>query len=236
MRFSSRQIDARQLVVALWQLRVAEKLQQWALRDLGMEEAVITELSVARAQFDKILPNIQQMRNGLLHFDEWTRGAGQGPQKKEVTAGMSLRTIASKYSRFSYDPATGEIALGPYSIQLDSALDAAKGLYLAIGRAAHAVDLRAAAELRTRVKEALAASVPADQGALRVSPGRDTRVWISLDNGLDEGDRERISKELIGVLSGANLRLLSSIEPQSDNPVDRLCNGELLYVASSDSA
>ncbi|MFF4599770.1 hypothetical protein [Amycolatopsis sp. NPDC001319] len=74
--FSSRQIDARQLVVALWQLRVAENLQQTALRALGMEQSVIATLSRARVQFDYAVPGISQMRNALVHFDEWARGAG----------------------------------------------------------------------------------------------------------------------------------------------------------------
>ena len=46
--FSSRQIDARQLVFALRQLLTAEQLEQVALKALGMDPAVGQELAKAR--------------------------------------------------------------------------------------------------------------------------------------------------------------------------------------------
>ncbi|VVJ22815.1 Uncharacterised protein [Amycolatopsis camponoti] len=210
---------------------MAEKLQQTALRGLKMEQAVIAELSRARSRFDKAVPDLQQMRNGLLHFDEWTRGSGDGPQKKEVKAGADPRIVASRYSRFGYDPAKDEIEFGPYSFQVAAAVEAAKDLFRAIHHAAQAVDLRAAADLRTRTVEAVAASGIAAEGALRVSPGADTRVWVSLTDATAEPARGALAEEVISVLAAAKLQLLSFREPQSDNPAERLCAGESLYVA-----
>ena len=171
------------------------------------------------------------MRNGLLHFDEWIRGSGDGPQKKEVKAGVDPRIVASKYSRFGYDPAKDEIEFGPYSFQVAAAVEAAKDLFRAIHCAAQAVDLRAAAELRIRTVEAVAASGIAAGGTLRVSPGADTKVWVSLTEATAETARRLLAEEVISVLAEAKLRLLSFREPQSDNPAERLCDGEFLYVA-----
>ncbi|MEH0412189.1 hypothetical protein [Streptomyces scabiei] len=66
--FSSRQIDARTLVVALRQLLAAVKLERIALTDLGMDPAVITALDDAEQVFLDALPNIKHVRDGLTHF------------------------------------------------------------------------------------------------------------------------------------------------------------------------
>ncbi len=214
---------------------MAEKLQQTALRELKMELAVIAELSRARVAFDEAVPGLQQMRNGLLHFDQWTRGVGEGPQKKEVKAGADPRLVASKYSRFGYDPANDEVEFGPYSFRVATAVEAAKDLVRAIHRAAQAVDLRAAAELRTRTIAAMTASSIQTEGTIRVSTGVDTRVWVSLAATAPETNREVLAEQVIGVLVEAGLRLVSSMEPQSDNPAERLRSGESLCVESVDS-
>ncbi|WP_290060194.1 hypothetical protein [Amycolatopsis solani] len=229
--FSSRQIDARQLVVALWQLRLAEKLQQHALRELGVDLTVIAALSRARTSFDKVMPGLRHMRDGMLHFDEWTRGTGAGPQRKAVVAGTAPREVAAEYSRFGYDPATDEVTFGPYTFEVTAALDAARGLADAIYTAACAVDLRNAAALRTRTAEVLrSAELGGAAGrATRVVLAADTRVWVSLENSA-EPDRGLVAERVVEALTAANLRLVSSREPQSEDWAERLENGEALFV------
>src|SRR3954466_10261753 len=56
--FSSRQLDARYLVMALCQLTVAEKLQQVALGALNVGQGVVDALSRAREQFDEVVPDL----------------------------------------------------------------------------------------------------------------------------------------------------------------------------------
>ncbi|GAB3994834.1 hypothetical protein GCM10029992_10460 [Glycomyces albus] len=90
--FSSRQIDARQLVVALRQLLNAEQLEMTALRELGMDPSVGAVLAEARQRFKDALPDIEHMRNALMHFEEWTLGKGRGPQKQHVKAGAAPAT------------------------------------------------------------------------------------------------------------------------------------------------
>ncbi len=232
--FSSHQIDARHLVVELWQLRVAGSFQQEALRELGVERSVVAALGRARGQFDKSVRDIEHIRNGLVHFDDWARGEGAGPQKRDFAAGMERRDVASKYSRFGYDPTADEITFGPYSFQVSASVDAAKDLAYAIFQAAFAVDQRAAVELRGRTVDALAASEVLGS-VVQVSPGRDRRIWVSLPN-TPGVDRRTLSEEVVAVLSESGLRLLSSMEPQSSNSAERLLGGEALYVESAAQA
>jgi hypothetical protein len=119
--FSSRQIDARQLVFALRQLLNAERLEQVALEALGIDPAVGDALARARLHFEDALPGIKQVRDALMHFDEWSQGEGRGPQKDRVKAGEALRDVAREYWGFAYDPAAGTICLGPYTIRADTA-------------------------------------------------------------------------------------------------------------------
>src|SRR4051812_46229635 len=81
--FSPRQIDARQLVFALRQLLAAEKLEQFALKELDIDEAVRDALTAARRRFESALPGIKDMRDGLMHFEAWSRGMGYGPQRRQ---------------------------------------------------------------------------------------------------------------------------------------------------------
>ncbi|MBA8927720.1 hypothetical protein BC739_004926 [Kutzneria viridogrisea] len=231
--FSSRQIDARQLVVALWQLLMAEKLQQAALRALGIDRAVYAELSRARQRFEKALPGIKHMRDALMHFDEWARGVGNGPQKKDVEAGKALRDVASAYWGFDYAPEKDTITLGPYVIEVEAAIRAATALADDIYQAARAVDQRRTVELRAQVVDALAAagvSCGSAGDVLKVSLGLDTRIWLSLDVMAAEQDHRPLSEQVVAALAVASLQLLSSAEPQSSNPAKRLLTGEALYV------
>jgi hypothetical protein len=148
--FSSRQIDARQLVVALWQLLKAQELRHAALRAADADQDVCAELSRARQRFEKTLPGIKNIRDALTHFDEWARGASGGPQKKDVRARNELRDVARTYWSFAYTPSEDTISLIPFVIQLAAAVRAARTLVYAIYQAGRAVDLLAIAELRTR--------------------------------------------------------------------------------------
>src|SRR5262245_21226322 len=88
--FSSRQIDARQLVFALRQILSAERLEQAALLALDMDPQVGEHLAEARKHFEGALPGIKDMRDALIHFDEWSRGVGRGPQRDRVREGDAL--------------------------------------------------------------------------------------------------------------------------------------------------
>lgn len=72
--FSSRQIDARQLVFTLRQRLNAEQLEQVTLKELGVDLVVGEELAQARKRFEEALPGVKHMRDALMHFDEWSRG------------------------------------------------------------------------------------------------------------------------------------------------------------------
>ncbi|MFI9588097.1 hypothetical protein ACIHCQ_41380 [Streptomyces sp. NPDC052236] len=104
--FETRQIDARQLCLALRQLLMAEKLEQIALAELGIDPAAGQALEQARKRFEAALPGIKHMRDGLIHFEDWSRGKGFGPQQKRVKAGDAPRDVARAFWGFGYDPAT----------------------------------------------------------------------------------------------------------------------------------
>ena len=181
--FSSRQIDARLLVFALRQLLAAERLEQFALQELAIDPAVGEELASARQRFEDALPGVKYMRDALMHFDEWSRGEGRGPQRDRVRAGEALRDVAREYWGFAYDSAIDTISLGPYSIDVGAADSAAKELSRAIYMAAREVDKKNIAELRVKTTEALTAagiSWESPDGIVMVSPGTDLRIWISL--------------------------------------------------------
>jgi hypothetical protein len=154
--WSSRQLDAHMLIMTLRQLLTAENLEQAALRQLSMNPAVGAALAAARRRFVDALPGIKDMRDGLMHFDEWTRGTGQGPQRRRRDDGDALRDIARDFSRFGYDPAAGTVEFGSYTIDIDMASRAAIELSRAIFQAAHEVDVVSTARLRQQTIQALA--------------------------------------------------------------------------------
>ncbi len=110
---SSRQVDARNLVLALTQLLVAERLEQTALAELGVDTRVAQRLAEARSRFEAALPGLQSTRNALTHFDECARGSGHGPQRSDVSAGASRRQAARTYWGFGYDPSTRSVESSP---------------------------------------------------------------------------------------------------------------------------
>jgi hypothetical protein len=232
---SSRQIDARQLVFALRQLLTAEQLEQAALKALGIDPTVGQELTKAREKFEAALPGVKDMRDGLMHFDEWARGIGLGPQKKRRDAGDALRDVARFYWGFSYDPATDTVSMGPYTIDAGTADRAAKELSWAIYVAAREVDKKNTAELRARTIRALtnygiASKSPEDP--LMVSPGTDLRIWLSFrPTALAGGhDLQELSARIVAALEAEDLRLVPPSEPQSHDIVERLARGESLVA------
>ena len=138
------QIDARQLVFALRQLISAEELEQFALKELGIDPTVRHKLTQARRRFEQALPGIKDMRDGLTHFEEWSRGMGQGPQRKRRDAGDLPRDIARDFSRFGFDPDAGTVSSGPYVFSIDVAERAAQEFAQAIYMASREVDKRIA--------------------------------------------------------------------------------------------
>lgn len=139
---SSRQIDARHLVLALSQLLKAEHLEQLALDELQMDSAVKNALREVRSAYLEALPGLLEMRNALTHFEDWSRGQGHGPQRLLISGGQKQRDVARDYWGFGYDASIRIVRLGPYRIEIDGAVRAATHLHRAIYAAARAVDER----------------------------------------------------------------------------------------------
>jgi hypothetical protein len=233
--FGSQQLDAHVLVMTLRQLLTAEQLEQVAVKELGIDATVRDALAKAREKFEAALPGIKHMRDALMHFDEWSRGKGLGPQKARVKAGEALRDVARDYWRFGYDPMAATVSFGPYSLDIDVADKAAHELCQAIYMAAHEVDKRNVAEQRSRTIEALkSAGISCDppESLVRVSLGTDLRIWLSLDPTADsdEQGRQEISERVVAALARAGLRLESTSSAEALGSAERLMRGELLYV------
>ncbi|MXG88312.1 hypothetical protein [Nocardioides flavescens] len=137
---STRQIDARHLVLALAQLLRAEALQQAALKELEVDPDVRLRLRDARERYLHDLPGLEHMRNALIHFDEWSGGRGHGPQKVRRDAGDDPREVARDDWGFRFDPATGTITHGAHQLHTSIALRAANELAAAIYDAARSAD------------------------------------------------------------------------------------------------
>ncbi|MGW5104150.1 hypothetical protein [Streptomyces sp. NPDC004100] len=231
--FSSRQIDARTLVVALRQLLAAVKLERTALKDLGMDPAVISALDDAEQAFLVALPNIKHVRDGLTHFEDWARGQGGGPQAAARKT-ADPRAVARRFWSFGYDPVTDTVTMGPFTIPVSAALPAASALCEAIYAATRAVDQRSTAQLRDQAVQALTdAAIPCTppHDAVRVSQGRDTRIWLSLElTRVPDGQRGELAERVTKALDGVGLRLTSPVFPQADDTADRLIAGEALTV------
>jgi hypothetical protein len=237
--FSSRQIDARQLVFALRQILNAERLVAVALEARGVDTPAHEALARARQRFEDALPGIKDMRDALMHFDEWSRGEGRGPQKDRRNAGGALRDVAREYWGFGYDPKAGVISLGPYTIQVDTADQAALELCRAIYQAAREVDQANAAELLSRTVGVLSnagisfASTSSAEASAWVRVNHDSRTWLSLPAaGLNQQERRELSEQIVSVLASAGLRLVSIGQAENLEPAERILRGEALYVES----
>jgi hypothetical protein len=234
--FSSRQIDARQLIFALRQLLAAEALERIALEDIAINPGVLDALAKARQQFVDDLPGIKEMRDGIMHFESWSRGLGMyGPQAEGRRKGELPRNLARDYWRFGYDPGAATISFGPYIIHIDVAERAAYELCDAICLAAREVDRRTLSELRQELIDSLqAAHVPYGQTdpVLIISPGTDRRIWLSLDLTAmpDEHERQGLATRVVAAAASAGLHLASTIQAETPLPAERLARGESLFV------
>lgn len=200
-----------------------------ALEALSIDRSVREALGSAAKRFTDDLRGIEDMRDGLTHFDDWSRGMGRGPQKMQRNVGRVPRDVARHFWQFGYDPGVGTVSFGPYAIDLDVADKAARELCAAVYQAAHAVDEKNTAELRALAVTALTtAGVMYDAGEPRitVSSGRDLKVWLSLA-GSDSGE---LARRIVQVLADAGLRLVSVQESQAHDQAARLGRGESLYV------
>ncbi len=233
--FSSVQLDAHVLVMTLRQLLTAEQLEQVALKELGIDAAVRNALAQARGKFEDALPGIKDMRDALMHFDEWLRGTGRGPQQKRIKAGEALRDVARDYAGFGYDPTEGTVSFGPYTFHIDIADRAAVELCQAIYAAAHEVDRKNTAERRRRTIQALERSgvrCDAPDAQVRVSPGTDLRIWLSLNPAADSDEEERrnLSEQIVVALGKGGLRLESNDLAEPLELAKRLLRGDALRV------
>jgi hypothetical protein len=235
--FSSRQIDARQLVFALRQILNAERLVAAALEQGGVNAAARDALDQARLAFEDALPDIKHMRDALMHFDEWSRGEGRGPQKDQVRSGDALRDVARDYWGFGYDPSTGIVSLGSFTIHVDAADQAADQLSRAIYFAAREVDKKNAGELHTRTAEILThagiscASISSEDVSAWLRVKEDSRVWLSLAAAQSsDPERRKLSEQIVDVLANVGLTLSSITEAENLTATERLLRGEALFV------
>jgi hypothetical protein len=234
--FSSRQIDARQLVFALRQLLSAARLADTAMEARGIDANARDTLGQARQRFEDALPGIKDMRDALMHFEDWSRGEGRfGPQRDRRNAGEALRDVAREFWGFAYDPSAGTVSLGPYTINVDTADQAARELSWAIYQASREVDQANAAELLARTAEVLtAAGVPcslAQEAPLRIRMKDDSRVWLSLiAAGQNEHERRALAEQVVNALTSAQLRLVSIQQAEDLAAAERLVRGEALFV------
>ncbi|WP_454852189.1 hypothetical protein [Promicromonospora soli] len=232
--FDSRQIDARHLCFGLRQLLAAETLEQEALVDLGMDPQVGRALGQARKRFESSLPGITQIRNGLIHFESWSRGRGHGPQNQRVNAGDEPRDAARAFWGFRYDVTTDTVSMGPYQVNVTAAGKAASELVYSIHMAARAVDARNTADHRAAAAQVLTdAEVScAPAGPVQVSVGFDGRVWLSLDSAAvtEEAERHRLSRRAVSALTGAGFGITSLGHFQADDPVLKLTAGQALRI------
>jgi hypothetical protein len=234
--FSSRQIDARQLVFALRQLLSAARLVDVAMEARGIDATARDALAQARQRFEDALPGVKDMRDALMHFEDWSRGKGRfGPQRDRRNAGEALRDVAREFWGFGYDPNAGTVSLGPYTINADTADQAAKELSWAIYQASREVDQANAAELLARTVEMLTAAgvscSPAQEASLWVRVKDDSRVWLSLiAAGQSEHERRDLAEQVVDALTNAQLRLVSIRQAEDLEAAERLVRGEALFV------
>ncbi|WSQ09006.1 hypothetical protein OG604_15180 [Streptomyces sp. NBC_01231] len=232
--FSTRQIDARTLVVALRQLLAAVKLERIALTDLGMDPAIITTLDRAEQAFLDALPNIKHVRDGLTHFEDWARGMGKFGPQADARKNADPREVARDFLSFGYAPANDTVAMGPFTFSVSAAVPAANSLCDAIYAATRAVDQRTIADLHDQVVQALTgASIRCTppQHPVRVSHGHDMRIWLSFElSCVPDGQHKELAERVATAMGGAGLRLTSSTFPQAQDTAERLAAGEVLRV------
>jgi hypothetical protein len=234
--FSSRQIDARQLVFALRQLLGAARLVDVAMEARGIDATARDALAQARQRFEGALPGVKDMRDALMHFEDWSRGEGRfGPQRDRRNAGEALRDVAREFWGFGYGPDAGTVSLGPFTINVDTSDQAAKELCQAIYQASREVDQANAAKLLARTVEVLTAAgvfcSSAQEASLWVRVKDDSRVWLSLiAAGQSEHERRELAEQVMDALTSAQLGLISIQQAEDLEAAERLVRGEVLFV------
>lgn len=229
---SSRQIDARTLMFALRQMLTAEQLEQTGLDMRNVDPSVSRRLTEARDKFTSALPEVKNMRDALMHFEDWALGKGDGQAGGRRSSRPVNRVAARDFWGFGYDPAAGTVSMGPYRVDVDVAVRAATDLAAAIYAAARAVDAEELAELRRRTVLALAAAGITPGGPddpdnpLRVSPGHDSRIWVSVNPAVPG----QVASDVIDALAVTGLRLESPSEPHAVDMASLLAGGAFLLV------
>ncbi|WP_067885311.1 hypothetical protein [Nocardia vaccinii] len=135
----SHQLDARLLVLALMALTNAAMLMRQASKRAA-NTRVSAGMTKARKRFCKALPGIEDIRNGLTHYDYWALGMGGGPQGVRREKGHDPSDIARDFWYFGFDRRAGTVTFGPYSFGIDEAERAARDLYRKICQAGQALD------------------------------------------------------------------------------------------------
>ena len=232
--FSSRQIDARNLVFALRQILTAVELERTALKEIGIDMAVRNQLVQARDQFTAAFPDVKHMRDALTHFDEWSRGTGKGPQQKHAeSTGEALHDVARHFWSFGYDPQTDIVSMGPYRLDVSKVEKAASKMTHAIWVAAHAVDQKNAAELYTKALQVIGGSgvTCSDDGPVRTfSDGVRVGLFLNMAMLPDQQERSELAAKLLAAISAGGLLATSSTHPDAQDVMERLVAGEHLRL------
>jgi hypothetical protein len=234
--FSSRQIDARQLVFALRQLLSAARLVDVAMQARGIDAAACEALARARQGFgDALAGSIKDMRDALMHFEDWSRGQGCGPQKGRRDAGQALRDVVTpRLLGLWLRPQRRNGLTRPLRHRRGHRAQAAQELSRAIYQAARAVDQAIATGLLARTADVLTAagisSSPSREAPVWLRVKDDSRVWLSLVTDLGEDEREDLPDQIIHALTGDRLRLVSIRQAEDLQTAERLVRGEALFV------
>ncbi|MEV0897195.1 hypothetical protein [Actinoplanes sp. NPDC049802] len=231
--FSSRQIDARQLILALRQLLGAVALVDGRLQEIGFDQERLA-LSQAKNEYELALPGLTEVRNGLMQFEARALGAGHGPQKRRIAAGVSARVPASEFWGFAYDPSAETISLGPYTLSVEAVPSAVAGLVDAVYIASRAVDRRNAVDLGADVRNALTkCGISNDEGSSfpNFIVGRDNRLWLSLncDGQAGEADLRAAADRIVLALHAAHIRIICSEMPSEHDVAGLLARGGKLF-------
>ena len=73
---------------------------------------------------------------------------------------------------------------------------------------------------------------------LKSRPGTDLRIWLSFDlhsTLVQESERRDLSEQIVNALGAVGLRLETSNQPVTLNPVERLVRGEALSVEANNA-
>jgi len=122
--------DAFLLVIAARNVRRAACMALAHLTGTGARE----QLREALDHFDTTLPDLEDARNVLEHFDEYTRGVGHRQQRPTIKPGQRAadEPLAQQYrvgfEHVGDDPRRRRIRIGPHAIELTEAGRAASQL------------------------------------------------------------------------------------------------------------